>query len=143
MNSGVTKLRGPSVTTAWFCKQRLLVHSPWPPLHLLTLAGMGLQVWNQVAGTQTIWPTKPKMFTICPLLESLLSPLLAQPFACLHSLYSFLLECSCSFILAMLYSMWDLGSPTRNQTCAPCTRVLTTGPPGNSLACFLDVISHI
>ena len=31
--------------------------------------------------------------------------------------------------------MWDLSSPTRAQTCAPCgnTRVLTTGPPETSL----------
>ena len=143
MNSGVTKLRGPNVTAAWCYKQCLLVHGPWPLLHLLTLAVMGLQVRNQVVAVQTIWPTKPKMFTIWPLLERLLTPLLAQPFACLHSLYSFLSECSCSFILAKLYSIWDLGSQTRNQTCASCNRVLTTGPPGNSLACFLDVISHI
>ena len=30
-------------------------------------------------------------------------------------------------------SMWDLSSLTRDQTCAPCTAVLTTGPPGKSL----------
>lgn len=34
----------------------------------------------------------------------------------------------------MPHSMQNLGSPTRNQTCAPFSEstVLTTGPPGNN-----------
>ena len=38
------------------------------------------------------------------------------------------------FFLAVLGSLWDLSSPTRDQTHVPCTgRVLTTGRPGKSL----------
>ena len=39
------------------------------------------------------------------------------------------------FFLATLHSMWDLSSPTRNRTCAPCSRrvrFLTIGPPRKS-----------
>ena len=39
------------------------------------------------------------------------------------------------FFLAAPTGMWDLGSPTRDRTCAPCSgsTFLATGPPGKSL----------
>ena len=70
---------------------------------------------------------------------------------------SFLLGESFTIIIfAMLHGMWDFSSLTRDQTCVPCNpavdmqslnhwtpailqwtcRVLTTGPPGNSLKSF-------
>ena len=41
------------------------------------------------------------------------------------------------------YGMQDLSSPTRNQTCIPCTRsmVQTTGPPEKSQHMFLFIYS--
>ena len=38
------------------------------------------------------------------------------------------------------HSMWDLSSPTRDQTHAPCSgsAVLTTKPPGKSLDLLLN-----
>ena len=47
------------------------------------------------------------------------------------------------FSLAAPWSIWDLSSPTRDQTSYPASlhlkqRVLTTGPPGRSLVCILQ-----
>ena len=44
------------------------------------------------------------------------------------------------FVLAMLYGMWDLSSPTRDRTCAPLQwehGVLIIGSPGKSQDCIL------
>ena len=48
------------------------------------------------------------------------------------------------FVLAIPQSMWDLSSPIRDQTHAHCTesRVLTTGPSGNSLKYALFTHNH-
>ena len=45
------------------------------------------------------------------------------------------------FVLATLWGKWDLSSPTRDRTCAPCNerqRVLTTGPPRKFWCLFKD-----
>ena len=68
------------------------------------------------------------------------------PLKCARSQLSLPLCSFCSFF-KILHSMWDLSSPTRDWTHAPCrgnTRVLTTGAPGKSLCpCVLDVfITH-
>ena len=51
-------------------------------------------------------------------------PTCVHLFVCMHIMY---------FFLAMLHSLWDLSSTTRD--CAPAVEVwvLTTGLPGNSL----------
>lgn len=46
------------------------------------------------------------------------------------------------FFWATLHDMWDLSSPTRNRTCAPCSgsTVLTTGLPGKAPPYFFKLV---
>ena len=109
-----------------------LFATPWTAAHQASLSFIS-QSLLKLMSTESVMPSNH--LVLCrPLL-------LPSVFLSIRAFYHSLIITFFFFFLAMPCSMWDLSSPTRNQTCAPCILpwkygVSATGSPRKYLPYF-------